>query len=472
MNKAALFVVVGLLAGALLAWFSAGERGLHRRPSIPQLGPSLDHLEFRVPPHRDCPDADGWHASPTAFESGAYPVGYGLLHNVCACVLGNGTSNAHIGWSRLASGASAWEVSLPKIQLPNAGEEFRPPYNAGVCAGRASRQHVHGTIVASHDWKSHVSMQAECMLPMAQLVRSSTVARATYLQVQVQAQVPAAGAAENAAFVPYMRGTWAALGRPLEIRSVGADEAVCFGSVAVCLPGRKGWHSLRQSQLVPQRSGSLSVPSASAARHLAARARAHCGLPADSPLRAGAPLRTVRLLLRNVTVRKGVRLFVRTLRNVADVIRVLERHMAVGARVELRYIQSLDYCTQLRWVSDADLVLSAHGSHLASTAVMRSGAHLIEVQPYLYEQDANNQGCAPRRRHLLIGMPHARGRMPRQCHGLTAQQAVEQAACRFRIRDLPIRVPLHELDRLMRRIVAGRTSKGRFRCDPFRCAYR
>ena len=32
-------------------------------------------------------------------------------------------------------------------------------------------------------------------------------------------------------------------------------------------------------------------------------------------------------------------------------------------------------------------------------------------------------------------------------------------------------VPLRELDRLMRRIVAGRTADGRYACDPFRCAY-
>ena len=107
---------------------------------------------------------------------------------------------------------------------------------------------------------------------------------------------------------------------------------------------------------------------------------------------------------------------------------------------------------------------------------MRPGTHLIELQPYLYEQDANNAGCAPNHRHLLVGIKH-------QTHNKKLRLVCDTALadfrtvtnctfeCRRAIRETQIMVNLTEFTTLLERITAGRTSVGAYRCDTTRCAY-
>ena len=161
---------------------------------------------------------------------------------------------------------------------------------------------------------------------------------------------------------------------------------------------------------------------------------------------------TGRILLRSGTAR--------SILNLDGVLRVLRRHLR---NVTFLYIDDLRFCTQVRWL-DASVVLSVHGSHLVNQAFMQAGTHLIEILPWLYEQDFNSAGCAARHRHVLVGEPTREG-------NVSARLKSSEAWSRHLARTDRIQVPLLELDMLVSRILTHQTARGHYECSLSRCAY-
>ena len=184
----------------------------------------------------------------------------------------------------------------------------------------------------------------------------------------------------------------------------------CYDRVAVCEPTeiRPTWRTIRQSQLVPQLSGLLTVPTSRAASRLASQTRVLCGLQVadgeaddDQQLLEGGPgagsasgaadhwyvnrpsLLTRQSLIARVVVRNQSS---PQLLHVPRIVALMSRHVA---QVDVLHVTSspstTDFCTQVGWMQKADIVLTHHGSHLVNAAYMRRGTHIIEILPYLYE---------------------------------------------------------------------------------------
>ena len=199
------------------------------------------------------------------------------------------------------------------------------------------------------------------------------------------------------------------------------------------------------------------MPTADQAHTYMRTVRRHCNLSVGEDVAGTSRAAlTGRVLLRSSKQR--------SIRNLQDVLRVLRRHLR---NVTVMRIDDLSFCTQVRWL-DANVVLSVHGSHLVNQAFMRAGTHLIEILPWLYEQDCNFAGCGAHHRHVLVGEPTQKenASAPR-----IARLASASISGRRRARTAQIQVPTTELDRLVSRIVTSQTARGRFVCQPSRCAY-
>jgi len=287
--------------------------------------------------------------------------------------------------------------------------------------------------LVGQQWPSHVGHQQECVFPMLQLLQSGNAQRMFYL---------VAGVKDKDLFTPFIIGLLNATGHALPHKRVSSGASMCFENVAFCFSPSSRWISMRESKLVPQHSGQLVAPTRSQAHRFAKRVWEHCNV---SPRNAGAPLQTGLVLLRNTTHR--------TMLNVEKVVSVLRR---VLLQVSVTYINSLDFCTQVRWLH-ADVVVSVHGSHLVSQAFMRPGTHLIEILPYLYEQDYDNAGCSFRHRPVLVGSPPPRANETRD----NARLARQTKAGRSEHRRAGILVPIAEFEMLLARTVTRKTAWGR-----------
>ena len=232
-------------------------------------------------------------------------------------------------------------------------------------------------------------------------------------------------------------GQFRALGTSLEVIRMEPGVSYCYDRVAVCQPSgaRPAWQSIRRSQLKPERNGALLVPTRRAASQMSSKVRVMCGLQdAEDEVAyddnggstvAWAPPRTARVIIRNHSSRPRVM-------DMPQVLRVMRKHFAHVEVLEVAASPSTaDFCTQVGWMQRTDLVLTHHGSHVASAAYMQRGAHLIEVLPHRYERDDNGNGCAPRARHILVGRRTvASAELPAACRSLTAQQAILSRKCR------------------------------------------
>ena len=155
-------------------------------------------------------------------------------------------------------------------------------------------------------------------------------------------------------------------------------------------------------------------------------------------------------------IRKGNARSIQNLKQVFTTMKVI-------SNVTVITTESLNMCTQVQWVHD-DVVLSMHGSHLVNQLFMPTNSHLIEINPYLYEQDFNSAGCASRHRHVLVG---ARNRLSKVSRN--AENA--RKTIRWSARSAEIIVPIDELKLLLSRIQSNTTQEGRYVCDPERCKY-
>ena len=421
-----------------------------------------------VPSANECGASDAWRSSGGEFQTPAYPIRYVQWHNACVCEEREG----RLAWSHEPLGHSFVDgvgdedpgVGVVTHLSPLHGHDAS---TAGPCGdawakARPNRTtlRLNGTSILTSAWDFHAAKQGECFFPLWQLVQGGLATRMHYL-------VPPRGVRGHSyrpPLTPFVVGLLEALKRPTRSAFTLAPrpgERVCFEEVAECRPNFKGWHSMRHSKLVPRHSGSLSAPTREVAATVAAAVAAHCNLPV-TPLEG--PPRTARLLLRPGNDRP--------LHNLNETIALLERHVK---SVEVLYMKDLSFCTQASWLAPSDLVVSPHGSHLVNRAFMREGTHLIEILPYLYEQDANNAGCALSRRHVLVANPAPFELLPAGCRALgrnfTIANAIDAFRCRTTVRDQTMRVPLDELERLLGRIANGTTSQGRFDCGPRRCSY-
>jgi hypothetical protein len=160
---------------------------------------------------------------------------------------------------------------------------------------------------------------------------------------------------------------------------------------------------------------------------------------------------------------------VRAFSNINEIKQVIQEFMPV----EIKVIGSIDFCSQAEWMNTG-LILSIHGSHLVNQAFMQPGAHLIEVQPYKYEQDNNSAGCASRNRYLLVGTRPCEA-MCTDFSRMDANRCAEDTRCRICARatqGTKIAAPVAELRLLMQRIMGGSAeTSGTYVCGAGRCAY-
>ena len=109
------------------------------------------------------------------------------------------------------------------------------------------------------------------------------------------------------------------------------------------------------------------------------------------------------------------------------------------------------------------------------------GICVVQVLPFLYEQDYNTAGCSERRRHLLVGKSTPLSRCDPRPHAVKKLSRLEQSAeqcqqdflCRSCARRTSIIVPIGELRHLLKRIVGsgGCASRATYQCNALRCEY-
>jgi hypothetical protein len=413
-----------------------------------------------------------------ASRENAFPA-LGILRESCAC-LSSRRADAIILWdgppwlNPNASAARDSGVYWPTMQ--RAGQ-------TSTCEGSKRRQIRNGLSVVTIGWPSSATAQALCAQPMMQLM--DDVDRLQYLATRTSAS-----SGFGVGLTPAALGNFRAFDVRLEIIRMEPGVSYCYDRVAVCNPAgvRPNARTIRQTHLIPHRTGLLTVPTSRSAHRLASKVRMLCGLPKEDEEDAAAGdqsqrvessasyarVGTARILVRNQTAPLLV--------GASEVATVMRRHLA---HVEVVHVtappSAEDFCTQVRWMQSADIVLSHHGSHLANGAYMRRGQHLIEIVPFLYERDDNYHGCAPRTRHVLVGADPATqptgsiyahdSTRTRGCISKTSQEAARSHRCRKELREAPVLAPLGEIDLLVRRIVAGRSSAGGYRCDERRCTY-
>ena len=295
-----------------------------------------------------------------------------------------------------------------------------------------SMSRVPGLSILGFDWPDHVGHQQECAFPMILLQKQRLVDHVFLNRKSI---------------TPFAKGIFEAAGSSLGFFPPAACALTRSPSVH---PPLQGWHTIRQSQLDPKKSGQHVIPTADDARSLRHEVFARCGI---QPRTANHPLRTARILVRQGTAR--------SIENLEEVRRAMEHSFDT---VETLYISALDFCTQVQWLH-ADLVLSIHGSHLVNQLFMQPNTHLIEILPYMYEQDYNTAGCVDRHRHVLVGEESGQWspRIQRVQHS--------KMHARIKARTNRIRVPMQELSRLLERIRTNTTHRGKYLCLPHRCRY-
>lgn len=447
------------------------------------------NASFGVPTQPSCDTTqcgsavNQWRKSPHAFSSRGHGVRMLTAPNVCACVIGR-----ELRWS-----------------LPPHWRNVHDLVAPGSCdrANHTVAHHAGLTMIARGVVVKHPATQLRATLPMLQaaaLLGSSSRGQVRTLQLQF---VSAArhlltrrvrnSVTESADVTPIARGVAALYGRTLAVTTLGAGERVCFEEAAFSTAETR-WTSMRVSRLQPACSTDLPVPTAAFAAQLAARARAHCGLAADATRRSAErscrrpaqPPLTVHLLVRSSRQAANYNAGAGHERSFVNTDGVLRTLREVGLTVKIVTTDDLTFCSQVRWL-DADVVLTAHGSHMVAQAFMRAAQHIIEVMPYLYEQDAGFLGgCAPRQRHVLAGQAqnltlpakasaqwrHREGPRIAKRAALGAEACQDHFSCRVAARGTKILVPLDELRVLLQRIKTGTTAEGRYQCNAFRCAYR
>lgn len=421
--------------------------------------PELDLITFSVPADIGCRADDDWRLSSNVFFSPAYPVKLPIWRNACVCSTGQ---NGDMVWAlRNAS------TSLARRSHQPSGHGNHPilvetqPPTLGHC-NTAHARAVSGVSVVGQAWPSmHAGHQQECAFPMLQLLGKHFADRMMHLVANKHRPGRRSQRRSDFLMTPFVTGLTRALGLELPIVDV-SNSTYCFDEVAICTgpfakqPQGSGWHSMRHSRLVPQASGQLVVPTRDQANAYTRAARRYCNLSSaedDAKERKSSPMiLTGRVLLRSGTARSVL--------NLDGVLHVLRRHLR---NVTVLYIDDLCFCTQVQWL-DAGVVLSVHGSHLVNQAFMRAGTHLIEILPWLYEQDYNTAGCAARQRHVLVGEPMRKG-------NLSARLESSTAWSRQLARTDRVKVPLVELDKLVSRIITHQTARGRYVCSLSRCAY-
>ena len=433
-------------AATLLArhgsWTPPPSQGLSR--PLPAYDSHLDFLNFSVPAVRPaCPKEDRWRSSPTAFFSPVYPSRMGIARHSCVCL-----ARGHLVWSLGDSGNFSNYMGPEgnvREMRPSKTDPRMPKASRLANCDNISKRHVHtGVTLLGQGWPYHVGHEQECVFPMLGLVQAGLADRMMYVTHQNMRK-----------HTPFSLGLLAVMGLSFPTLNVEAGEAHCFDTVGYCRAPYSGWHSIRQSRLVPQASGQLVVPTRSEAKAIARRVQEYCN--ASDHQNASTGLQHGTILLRKGTSRE--------MANVDEVRKSLMRYLA---RVNITYISGdLRFCTQAAWLW-ADVVVSIHGSHLVNQAFMRPQTHLIEVLPFLYEQDYNTAGCAPRHRHVLVGLPSATSLTWTQHNARVAQS---QRSTHTKTRSARILVPVSELDLLLARIVNNAAAKGGYRCSPPRCAY-
>ena len=440
----------------------------------------MDHARFTAPRRAVCPFSHHWQFIDGAYGSLAHTVKFGVLREVCACL--SSKHRAAILWDgppSLNANASSQASPVSSFEDDNRAAVFWPRWQrqgeGSTCEGSKRRQIRPGLSLVTHGWPSSASAQALCSQPMMQAPDADEAPhRLQYLAAEHRGDTGGA-----LTVTPMVLGQFRALGTSLEVIRMEPGVSYCYDRVAVCQPSgaRPAWQSIRRSQLKPERNGALLVPTRRAASQLSSKVRVMCGLQdAEDEVAyddnggstvAWAPPRTARVIIRNHSSRPR-------LMDMPQVLRVMRKHFAHVEVLEVAASPSTaDFCTQVGWMQRTDLVLTHHGSHVASAAYMQRGTHLIEVLPHRYERDDNGNGCAPRARHILVGRRTvASAELPAACRSLTAQQAILSRKCRKVFREAPVRVPLAELDVLLRRILSGRdSSDGQYLCDEYRCAY-
>ena len=363
-----------------------------------------------------------------------------------------------------------WKLNSPKRWMNRSTANVNCPQMHQPESKRA--RFSSGTTLVGYGWPwGGVGHQAENAFPMLQLLH--TMSRQSAEPVRM---VQLDGLANNWKATPFVTGVLDALGQgSIADYSLPSNASDCYADAVFFNGLSSAWHSIRWSRLLPPRSGQHFMPDHALTTNISHAVWQACGMDPKPTRdgRAGQALQSARILVRVSSSKqkrgRGGPSPLRNFESIDALVGVLKEYVPKVTVVPM-LMNETSLCAQARWFFD-DLVLTTHGAHTINRVFMPKASHLIEVNPYLYEQDCNFFGCSHAHRHVLGGTRNAVIDQTSALNSTDASGCKTKGQCRIIARNVPITVDTAELRLLVKRIVQRRTFEGHYVCDRFRCSY-